>query len=299
MKEKGKEEDAKLLDREPSLICRLSKKTNLRSSSCKQLTIRIGPFDVELQNLIDKREKENEETSPWAENSQQALKRARQALNFCEAQLAWKYFYEAELLSLHLLDKKRLRDCAQATLNEAEEKLSGWRKKSVQDLLGKDSVLNKKCDVNHVYAAREILQDYFCDMYIELGIARFQLMILVPMALALVGLSILVLPNLSGQIAINNASLLFSIALFGAMGGTVSGIISISRGMIKGKIPDQLLNSWLTTIRPLFGAMSALAVSVFLLSGLIQFGDVTYNLTLAISFVAGFSERFLLRAVEL
>jgi len=67
----------------------------------------------------------------------------------------------------------------------------------------------------------------------------------------------------------------------------------------RAQIPDQLLNSWLTISRPLFGAMSALAISVFLLSGLIQFGDLTQNLILAISFVAGFSERFLLRAVEL
>lgn len=227
------------------------------------------------------------------------VKCAKQALYLCEIELGWRYFHRAKLLSLYLLDGEKLQDCAQATLNEAEEKLSRWRKKSVQDLLGKDGVLKNKFDANDVYVALEILHEYFSNTYIKLSIARFQLKILVPVALALIGSSIWILTNLSGQIEINNASLLFSVVLFGAMGGTVSGIISISRGTVRGKIPDQLLNSWLTIIRPLFGAMSALAISVFLLSGLIQFGDLTHNLILAISFVAGFSERLLLRAIEL
>ena len=294
MKEKGKDKEVK-----HSLFCQLSKITNLRSSSSKQLDAVIGPFKIELENIIDKREKENEKTSPWAENSRQALRCAEQALHLCEADRGWRYFYLAELLSLYLLDEESLRDHAQATLNEAEEELSSWRKKSVQDLLGKDGVLKEKVDANHVYIAREILQDYICFMYTRLHIARFQLTILTPAALVLIGLSIWILTNLSGQIEISNTSLLSSVAIFGATGGTVSGIISTARGTVKGKIPDQLLNSWVTIIRPLFGAMSALAVSVFLLSGLIQFGDLTYNSTLAISFVAGFSERLLLRAVEL
>jgi hypothetical protein len=41
-----------------------------------------------------------------------------------------------------------------------------------------------------------------------------------------------------------------------------------------------------------------LAISVFLLSGLIQLGTLTEYLILAISFASGFSERLLVKAVE-
>jgi len=239
LKDEGKEEEVK-----PSLFCRLTKFTDFGTSSLKQLDAVIGPFELELQNMISEKEKEGEETSPWKENSLQALRCAKQALYVCDPDRGWRYFYLAELMSLYLLDEKKLRGFAKATLNEAEEELSLWKKKSVQDLLGKDGVLKEKVDKNQVYLAREILQDYICLVYNNLRIARFQLRILVILALVLIGLSIWILTNLSGQIEINNGFFLSSVGLFGAMGGTVSGIISTSRGTVKGKIPEQLLNSW-------------------------------------------------------
>lgn len=272
-------------------------KNIFKSTSHKRLNAAIGPFKLELQALIDEKVRKKEETSPWAERSLQMLWHAKQALKFCEIDLGWRYFHQAQLLTTHLLDTRKLRNRAQATLNEAEKKLGPWRKKTVQDLLGKDGELKDNFDANDVYDARKILQEHYSNTYIKLSRALLQLAILVPIAALLVASFIWVVGNFSGQIEITNPFLLLSVAIFGALGGTASGMITNVKGSIKGGIPDQLLVSWLTVSRPIFAAMAALAIAAFLLSGLLQLGDLTFNLIIAISFVAGFSERLLLTAV--
>jgi len=298
MNKEGKYGGIELLHgRKPAIFCRLKK--IFKSTSHERLDATVGPFELELRNLIDKRTRENKKTPPCAERCLQMVECAKQALHLCEIELGWGYFHQAELLSLYLLDDKNLlRDRAQTTLDEAEEKLSYWRKKTVQSLLGKDGDLKEEFDANDVYTALKILQEHHTNTYIKLSTALFQLKILGPTAVVLIVLSPWILTNLSGLVEISNAFLLLSVILFGAMGGTVSGIITIARRSIMGKIPDQLLSSWLTISKPIFGAMSALAISVFLLSGLIQSGDLTYSSILALSFAAGFSERLLLSAVE-
>jgi hypothetical protein len=55
---------------------------------------------------------------------------------------------------------------------------------------------------------------------------------------------------------------------------------------------------WLTITRPIIGAISALALSLLLLSGLVQVGELTHSLILAMSFAVGFLERLLIKTIE-
>ena len=147
--------------------------------------------------------------------------------------------------------------------------------------------------------AGKFCQEHHTNTYIKLRTAQFQLEILAIIAIMPIIALIFLLPNISGQINFYNGALLGSIVLLGIMGGCFSGILSIARGTSKGRIPDQLLDSWLTLSRPIIGAVAALAISAFLISGLIQLGIyLTEYLILAISFAAGFSERLLVKAVE-
>jgi hypothetical protein len=100
------------------------------------------------------------------------------------------------------------------------------------------------------------------------------------------------------QLELSNFPLLLSIIFLGALGGTISSMMTVYRGSSQRVIPDIVLDSWFTISRPIFGSMTALAVSLFFFAGLIQLGALTVYVLFVSSFLAGFSERFFLSAVE-
>lgn len=232
-----------LINRKPVILRRLRK--IFKSSSHRRLDTAIGPFEIELKSLIEARVRENKSTFPWAEYSTRMINCANQALEFGEIELGWRYLLQAELLSLHLLTDKGLKDKAQATLNESEEKLGeSWRKKTVQHFLGKNGELNKDADnVNHVYTARKILQERHSNTYIKVNTARFQLEILAIIGFLLLPLAVFTLPTVKDSVEMTNGSLVFSVVILGAMGGVISSLFSVARVRVRAKIPDQLLNS--------------------------------------------------------
>ncbi len=275
-----------------------------KSTSHKRLADEVPKFESELNTLIELRIRGRKNISPWAEESRRMLEGAKQALALCEIQIGWAYLNQAQLLGIYLLnsDDGTLKSLAQATLNEAEQKLSSWRKDTVQDLLGKNRLLEKNLDEStcahaYLYTARKILTQHHDNTHIKLSTALFQLMTLALIAFVLVPSCIVALLNFPGQTAINDAFFLLSAALLGALGGTVSGMVSVATGSSGKSVPDQLLNSWLTISRPLFGSMAGLAISLFFYAGLIQLGNMTAYSVLPASFLAGLSERYFLGAV--
>ena len=92
---------------------------------------------------------------------------------------------------------------------------------------------------------------------------------------------------------------LVPMALAGALGGVVSAMYQLSR-VGQAKIPDSLLHGLITSGRPVIGACAALFIYVVLHSGLISLVDpssIGLMSGLTLSFVAGFSEQFVLSTV--
>jgi hypothetical protein len=77
------------------------------------------------------------------------------------------------------------------------------------------------------------------------------------------------------------------------LGACISGILRLEKSSAQVNIPDQLQSFVFTIARPLVGAVSALAVVIFVLAGILQMGEQTPGLYLAAAFLAGFSERLL------
>ncbi len=105
----------------------------------------------------------------------------------------------------------------------------------------------------------------------------------------------------STEIAGDNLFFWLSIALFGALGGAVSGMNSLKEAFkSKEDIPEKVLNGWVTIARPLVGLLVAVAIAVFLLSGLFTLLEttVTKYVLFAIAFASGFTERYIVGAVE-
>lgn len=289
-----------LANRQPAVTWKLRKV--FKSTSHKQLDNTLGPFELELTNLIAVRKKDStKEVSPWAEDALQMLKCAQKSLELGEIQLGWGFFYKAELLSLHLMDDGMLQERATIILNKAEERLDEQEKKNVRDLIGKSEKgiwqTKPNVTINEVYSALSIVQKHYIDAYTALDTAMFQLGILAGIALLLSPFIILSLMITPWQKVISNWWLLPAV-LFGAMGGAISGVITTATGLTKEDIPQMLLSSWVSVVRPIVGAAAALAISMFLLAGLVNLGEVTDNLIFAVAFASGFSERVLLKTVE-
>lgn len=90
--------------------------------------------------------------------------------------------------------------------------------------------------------------------------------------------------------------------LFGVLGASVSGLLTLSDILGEGQIPEYVGAAWLTVGRVVLGAAAALTLMVFLLSGIpdivLRVGELTPSLMLAVAFVSGFTDRLLLRAVN-
>ncbi|WP_372911663.1 hypothetical protein [Salinigranum sp.] len=94
------------------------------------------------------------------------------------------------------------------------------------------------------------------------------------------------------------APLFVAIPIFGALGASVSGLLTLSKTLERAAIPERVGNLRLSLARVVVGTVGAMVVFVFLLSGAINILNLTYSGVLAVSFVSGFSERLLLRAVQ-
>ena len=219
--------------------------------------------------------------------------------HFHEAVCASAYLLDEEDGSLENL--------AKITLSESKKKLDSWRREAVIKLLcdekgelkkvdlpkktnpaGKQNLTNKNdgkkeptaespdaspaekdpLRKNDVYEALKILTQEFGNSYVKMNIAHKQLEMLIILAIFFVPITVVMVALLPTQPETGNPFFLTTIALFGAIGGIASGMGTISKDSIRGKIPDQLLSSWSTMCKPIFGAISALGVSLFLFAGL-------------------------------
>jgi 8-oxo-dGTP pyrophosphatase MutT (NUDIX family) len=280
------------------------KKKWWRSTSWNRLATSLRPYCLELELLISSTKRPD---SPWVSTARSLLVEAGKALKEGNDELGWKCFLAAQRVELSGLSEDALHVRAHSILNESNRKLGRWRKKSVVDLLaqkpapGAETVEPKaKVTVEEAYEAALILHEHYSNVQHRL---RFHKRLLGALALiALIALAVWVGVVLRGfRFDVGDAKLLPSVMLFGIMGASFSGILSLSKGVSEARIPEQLANTWITLARQVVGVVSALVAYSFLSSGLLKIGGIAFDnphLILAVSFAAGFSERLVVRAAE-
>lgn len=295
-----------------------------RSPSYERLVSAFAAYSVELDHSVKRCKQKERSDSSWASAAEDLLDNVQQALDDGDVDLGWQCFNAAqrmELFGLEQLEDGRLEAKAQAVLHEADEKLGSWRKKTVQDILADPN--RRDVTADKVYYASQILHEHHNNVYRRLDIIGRQFRILVIVAVLAAVAWLLLAPHLVGSasevdspespaseapagsqsipasgIQLDDRALLVSVALFGILGASISGILSLARATAETRIPEQLLKSWFTLSRLVVGAVAALAIHVFLLSGLVAFGERNLPLVLAVSFAAGFSERLVVHAAE-
>ena len=298
--------DSERTPRRPSLWSRFSKRW--LSASHARLANSLAVYRVDLDYLVEQaaKPKQGGAHPPWAEAALTLLGRAEQALESRDVELGWRCFNASQRMRLYgLAELAELRPGAlqveaRAILREGSAKLTSWRKQAVEDLLSeKDGQLISNVDVTKIFYASQILHEHYDNLYQKLRGLKQQLTVLACIALlAVIAWAILAPPLLGTAARIDDPELVISAVLFGVMGASISGILSLAKGSSEARTPDQLVNWWITLARIAIGAVAALAVYTFLISGLLQIGTITPGLVLAVSFTSGFSERLVLHAVE-
>jgi hypothetical protein len=88
----------------------------------------------------------------------------------------------------------------------------------------------------------------------------------------------------------------------GVLLGFFGGLLSVAFGAVRpdpaAGPPEPRWSRWITVARPFVGAAAAVPIVLFLQSGLINLGNVTPALALALCFIAGFSERRFVAQIE-
>jgi hypothetical protein len=193
-----------------------------------------------------------------------------------------------------------LKELAAATLVECREKLERWKVDKVEKRLMENGQIKADISLEDIIEAKIMIDDHDECVTFWSDSIQWQIFILGSVAFISTLLILIFLGFFSINLSFNNIAFVSSICLFGALGGCVSSIFSFSKISIKigEELPVLVLNAWLTMARPLVGAVSALVLSTFIISGLVDLGTVSPYMLLAVSFAAGFSERLIVGAVD-
>lgn len=242
------------------------------------------------------------------------LKKSAAALLSDDLELGWGAFNAAQRIETRIyhelvqnnkfkeLATGRFQNKAISIYTEANSKLTGWRRTAISSLLAEKDQLKTRIKLSELLESEQILSEHLGNVYRRLKIIRGQFIWLALIAiLAIAGwitFQILTKPDCQGQAQVYDLDLTVSSMIFGVLGACVSGILTLANSSTSQKIPEKLLTSWVTFARPLVGAVSALAVVMFVLIGILETTGRSPGLYLAAAFSAGFSERLLIKSIE-
>lgn len=265
----------------------------------QRLVTAFEVYRAELSHRIDWSQPANPPQTAWIAAAEALLQGVATALDQKHLDRGWQCLLAAQRMEMFALGKVETQVRADALRYEAEAKLRSWRKKAVLGILGPQSQPPQQIDPVCLRYATMLRDEDFHNQYFKMAYlsGQFQIVlgILLLAVVALVGLA-----EFRGGLVqtpqVTDMSLLV-VALFGVMGGAFSGLLSLAKTATQLRIPEQIINSAITCMRPFLGAAGSLAVYTFLVSGIFKLGELTPFLLLAVSFAAGFSERLISRAV--
>lgn len=242
--------------------------------------------------------READDLQGWMASAVRLLLQSQRAIDRGDSQLGWRCFKasaRAYLLTLNPADPTDcgiLRSRAAAVLRESDQKLKGWRKQAIQDLLTKEGKPDPMAAAGSIAEAARMLDEHHDNVYDRLGLLRTQLLGLSLAAAAVVGLWLFLRntpPEWHGSWQDWTM-----IVLLGVMGAILSGFLRAGSG--RGvRIPEQLSSVSLTFARFALAAIAAIAITLLMESHFIKYGD---ELVWVTAFAAGFSERLVVDALN-
>jgi ADP-ribose pyrophosphatase YjhB (NUDIX family) len=282
--------------------------------SLQRLRSTIEAFEPELETAIEAAQSNPELTkcTNWATRSRALVVRAKELLREGDADAGWRVLKVADRLSFYGLDGEKLASEATLILIEAADdgkRVSTWRSKSIRALLADDDgKLNSKHHLYSVVRARRTLDEHYDNVYHKLKLLRSGLIVFSLASALAVAAWIIFLPFRPKVVSVTSEFptylipqrwLWVGLILTGILGALVSGFLSsIGGDKAKLKIPAELSATNITLARLSLAMVAAIAISILLLSGVLKISTPSYEIMLAVSFIAGFTDRLLVKAIE-
>ena len=252
------------------------------------------------------------EASLAVRESCKLIKLAERAVLYGDIDRGWKCLNGAKRMELFSYsDTKELAFKALA-LREEASKLSPWRKKAIDSLLGPSSNPKEIKDVATIYEAAQIRDEHFSNEAYKSSLKRdYNFSLIVLLAIIIISIFSMLKNNiivLSDSADYYGWEMIVSVAIFGLLGGVVSAITrEMDIANKPSKIPEVVTAIRVTLLRVFIGSAFALVIYLFMRSEITQIFDKEIATSLqtansftiyAVSFVAGYTERLVLRAVE-
>jgi len=245
--------------------------------------------------------------SHWRDVANSFLAKADTALHRKQLDKGWKCLLAAERMEIYGINEDERKARSVALCKEAEDKLKGWRKKSTLSALGCSTDQGpSRSSAELLYYATSLRDEHFTNEYFRMAYLRNQLVILLLILISALTI-VYTISTLewfkfasaeTGIFVPSGKKFLMGVIMFGVMGGAFSAIMSLSKTSAKKRIPEQIVDSYVTLLRPALGAAGALVVYLFISMKLLDITLTSGPAFLAIAFVAGFSERLVVRGVK-
>lgn len=237
-------------------------------------------------------------TITWKNTACSFLADAKSALNRRDIDTGWQCLHAAQREEILGYEPDELKERSLMLRYEAE-KLSGWRKDIIYKLIGKpDAPIDSSISNMTLFKAVQVRDEHYNNKYFKIALRRGNLIVLLLFIVVGMGL----IPLLSAFAVFpkpfDDWRIFLLVEIFGVLGATLSVALTLTRRSVDAKIPDQILGSFVTWMRPAIGAIAAVAAYVFFQADFIFKGDFkNIALILSIAFVAGFSERLVINTI--
>lgn len=295
------------------------------NTACKELAARIfgSPERDRLTGAIAETRTDlahqigGKASSEWKLAAEEYLKQAKTYLDDWNFQQGWVSLMAAQRAMLsNPNDPDRLRRTA-ITLRREAEKVTGWRAKAIEDFIcgPKGKLLDGLAKVDgkpitpslcqRVIDAVALRDDHASTDYLKILLRRRSLiqlfLVLLVGIIACALLSALhVLPS-----PFDAARQVAAVIIFGMLGAALSVGQGLLAANLSAKIPAQQIGSVVVWMRPAIGAVAALIAYALIhantkiqILNAMLFDPSDFSVIAVIAFVAGYSERFIVGAIE-
>ncbi|WP_340105912.1 hypothetical protein [Rhodohalobacter sp. 8-1] len=251
----------------------------------------------------------------WGEQAGALVTMAYEQMKRGKIDPAWKSLHASVRLSIFGMEQNQLNDLAKRFRQEATN-LNEWRQKAVYRLLGEFEQPGQNLSASSLYLAAEIRDEHFSNNYYKNRLTKSvinTLLVLLTVTIVFIFVYIAYITQLfpvalisspGGDRLIQTLPTLTGVMLFGLFGGVMSSLFRVKKTSDNLKNPELISSHFFTTIRVFTGGAAAIAFFFFLESEFFNLVLPVLDLQPAsgttyfvISFVCGFSERLLIRAV--
>jgi len=288
----------------PAHVASLAEIPALPSRDAQSVQLEAALLDCArtLQALHQRLSPPNDEQRDMLGRCDALLARALLAASGRRPYVAWDCLQQIERERAPALTDDERRAELALLLAESQRNLAGWRRDAAEALAASmrgeaPSVALLQALLRNVHAARQ-------ERLHRVALARQQLPALALMLIAAVGFFGL-WALLGGfdwlardDVEVTVGMILVSGVLMGFFGGLVSFAFSWLRADLPARITDPQAQRWLAFARPVIGAAVAVPIVLFVEAGLINLGQLSPALVLALCFFGGFTERWFVAQIE-